>query len=227
MIGEGRTGKIEGILRDVPGRDGRLSHAIPVVRRVVDRKRNICRRSVFRRNGLHHVLLSEPFRGGLIVSHRNLVEFTVVEGEKDLFYGIRLVRSPGEVWRPPIYFLNQRWTAMNQLHIGHLLAGALQHFGQAHSERKVPILGKILRTKQWRRKKQDNKKKNRTAYRFHFRISYELLRTWNQGRISPCGHFCVWGANRHSQARVICRDQANTLLAMAQMRGNTYESNLE
>src|SRR5438034_9853137 len=71
MIGEGRTGKIEGILRVLPGRDGRLSHAIPVVRRVVDRKRNICRRSVFRRNGLHHVLLSEPFRGGLIVSQKS------------------------------------------------------------------------------------------------------------------------------------------------------------
>src|SRR5713226_9359452 len=95
MIGEGRTDKIEGILRVLPGRDGRLRHAMPVVRRVVDRKRNICRRAVFRRNGLHHVLLSEPFRGASIVSHRNLVELAIVEGEKNLLDGIRLVRSPG------------------------------------------------------------------------------------------------------------------------------------
>src|SRR5204863_9370411 len=115
----------------------------------------------------------------------------------------------------------------DQLHIGHLLAGTLQHSGQAHSKCKVPILGKILRTKQWRRKKQDNKKKNRTAYRFHFRISYELLRTWNQGRISLCGHFLVWSGNRHSRGRILCRDQANTLLDMPQMGGNIYERNPE
>src|SRR5882762_9006703 len=169
MIGEGRTDKIEGILHVLPGRDGRLRHAMPVARRVVDRKRNICRRTVFRRNGLHYVLLSEPFSGASIVSHRNLVELAVVEGEKNLLDGIRLVRNPGEVWRPPIYFLNQRWTAMNQLHVGHLLASPLQHSGHAHSKSKMPILGKILCTEHWRREEQDNKTKNRTAHRFHFR----------------------------------------------------------
>ena len=49
---------------------------------------------------------------------------------------------------------------MNQLHIGRLLAGTLQDFGQTHAKGKVPILGKVLRTKQRRRKEQDNKTKN-------------------------------------------------------------------
>jgi len=39
---------------------------------------------------------------------------------------------------------------MNQLHIGRLLAGTLQDFGQTHAKGKVPILGKVLRTKQRR-----------------------------------------------------------------------------
>ena len=56
-------------------------------------------RAIFRGNGLHHILLSEPFGGGLIVSHGHQVEFAVVEREKNLLNGIRLVRSPGEAWR--------------------------------------------------------------------------------------------------------------------------------
>src|SRR2546430_9356700 len=59
-------------------------------------------------------------------------------------------KSRGGLARPPIHFLNQRWTAMNQLHIGRLLAGTLQDFGQTHAKGKVPILGKVLRTKQRR-----------------------------------------------------------------------------
>src|ERR1700741_4431976 len=56
MIGEGRTDKIERILRVFPGRDSRSLHVIPVVLRGVGFQRNSCRRAVFRRNGLHHVL---------------------------------------------------------------------------------------------------------------------------------------------------------------------------
>src|SRR5207302_3370620 len=124
-----------------------------------------------------HVFCGESFRGGLVVSHRNLVELAVIEGEKNLFYGIRLERSPEKVWRPPTYFLNQRWTAMNQLYIGHLLASTLQHSGHAHSKGKMPILGKILCQKQRRRKKQGNKTKNQTTNRFHFHISHGFPRT--------------------------------------------------
>src|SRR5256885_14925633 len=112
MISGGRTGKIEGVLRILPRRDRLLPHVRPVVLRGINLQRNICRRAVFRRDGVHHVFCGEPFRGGLVVSHRNLVELAVIEGEKNLFYGIRLERSPGKVWRPPTYFLNQRWTAM-------------------------------------------------------------------------------------------------------------------
>jgi hypothetical protein len=60
---------------------------------------------------------------------------------------------------------------MNRLYIGHLLVSTLQHSGQAHAQGKVPILGKILCMKQWGRKKQGDKAKNRTAHRFHFRNS--------------------------------------------------------
>src|SRR5882762_5502109 len=159
-ISIGGADKIEGVLRVLPRRDRLLPHHIPVILSGIDLHRSICRRAVFRRDRLHHVLCGEPFRAGSIVSHRNLVELAVVEGEKNLFYGIRLERSPRNAWRPPVYFLNQRWTAMNQLYIGHLLASALQHFGQAHSQREVPILRKILCTEQWRRKEQNNKTKN-------------------------------------------------------------------
>jgi hypothetical protein len=82
-----------------------------------------------------------------------------------------LERSSGKVWGPPTYFLNQRWTAMNQLYIGHLLASTLQHSGHAHSKGKMPILGKILRTKRWRRKKQRNKAKSQNVHFFHFHVS--------------------------------------------------------
>src|SRR6267143_2593837 len=177
MIGVGRTDKIEGILRILPRCDRPLPHVIPVALRGVDLQHNICRRPVFCRNRLHHVLRGEPLRGGSIVSHRNLVELAVVEGEKNLFDGIRLGRSPRNVRRPPIQFLNQRWTAMNHLYIGHLLVSTLQHSGHGHSKGKMPILGKILCTKQWRRKKQGNKAKNQTAHVFHFYISHEFLST--------------------------------------------------
>jgi hypothetical protein len=66
---------------------------------------------------------------------------------------------------------------MNRLYIGHLLLSTLQQVGQIHSQGKVPILGKILCTEQWRRKEQDNKTKNQTAQRFHFHISHGFLRT--------------------------------------------------
>jgi hypothetical protein len=66
---------------------------------------------------------------------------------------------------------------MNRPYIGHFLVGTFQHSGQAHSKGKVPILGKILPTKQWRREEQDSKTKNRTAHRFHFHISHKFLRT--------------------------------------------------
>jgi hypothetical protein len=49
---------------------------------------------------------------------------------------------------------------VSHLYIGHLLVSTLQHSGQAHSQGKVPILGKILRAEQWSRKEQDNKTKN-------------------------------------------------------------------
>src|SRR2546429_479993 len=42
----------------------------------------------------HHVFCGEPFRGGLVVSHRNLVELAVVEGAKNPLDSIRLERSP-------------------------------------------------------------------------------------------------------------------------------------
>src|SRR5438477_12968932 len=119
-IREGRTDENEGMLCMLRRRDTLLPQVRPVVLRRVTLQRNICRRAVFRRDGVHHVFCGEPFRGGLVVSHRNLVELAVIEGEKNLFYGIRSERSPGKVWRPPTYFLNQRWTAMNQLYIGHL-----------------------------------------------------------------------------------------------------------
>src|SRR2546427_8588254 len=167
MIGERRTHKIEGILRILPRRDRLLPNFIPVVRRGVDLHHNICRRAILGRNGLHHVLRGEPFCGSSIVSHGNLIELAPVEGEQNLFDGIRSVRSPGNVRRPPRQFLNQRWKAMNHLYIGHLLVSTLQHSGQAHSKGKVPILGKVLCTKQWRRKEQNSKTKNRTSHRLH------------------------------------------------------------
>src|SRR5260221_12640389 len=102
MIGEGRTDKIEGILRVLPGRDGRLRHAMPVVRRVVDRKRNICRRAVFWRKGVHHVLSSESFRGASVVSHTNFVELDIINGEKNLLAGIRSGRNPARSCASPI-----------------------------------------------------------------------------------------------------------------------------
>src|SRR5205807_1499857 len=83
-----------------------------------------------------HVVRGEPFRGGLIVGHRNLVELAVVEGEKNLFDSIRLERNPGKVRRPPSQFLYQRWTSMSHLHISHLLVSTLQHSGQADSKGK-------------------------------------------------------------------------------------------
>src|SRR5882672_4001196 len=175
--GERRADKIEGILRIFPRSNGLLLHVISLVRRGIDLRLDTCRRAVLRRNGLHHVLRGESFRGSSIVSYENLVELAVVEREKKLFDGIRLERSPGKVRRPPSQFLNQRWTAMNHRYIGHLLVSTLQHSGQAHSKGKVPILGKILSTKKWRRKEQDNKTKNRTAHHFHFHISHEFLST--------------------------------------------------
>src|SRR5438034_1613762 len=76
---------------------------------------------------------------------------------------------------------------MNHLYIGHLSFSTVQYSGQAHSKGKVPIFGKILCTEQWCQQKQDNKTKNRTANRFHFRISYEFQR--NQSHILHCGDF--------------------------------------
>jgi hypothetical protein len=49
---------------------------------------------------------------------------------------------------------------MNHVYIGHFLVSTLQHSGQAHSKGKVSVLGKILSTKQWRRKEQANKTHN-------------------------------------------------------------------
>src|SRR6267378_4186404 len=203
-IREGRTDKIKGILRILPGRDGLLRCVIAVVLRRVDLRHNIRRRAILGRNGLHHVLRGKPFCGSSIVSHGNLIELAPVEGEKDLFDGIRLERTPGNVRRPPRQFLNQRWTAMNRVYIGHFLVSTLQHSGQGHSKGKVPILGKILCTKQWRRKKQNNKTENRTANSFHFRISYEFLSTRNQSHILPGGHFSAW-SSKHSQDKILCR----------------------
>src|SRR5207302_8763000 len=176
-IAERRTDKIDGILRILPRHDGPLLRFISRVRRRADLRRYNCGRTVLRRNGLHHVPLSESFRERWIVSHRNLVELAIVEREENLFDAVRSEGCFGNVRRPPSHFLNQRWTVVYYLYIGHPLFRALQHFGQAHSEREVPILGKILCTKQWRKKKQNNKAENRTAHRFHFHISYELLRT--------------------------------------------------
>src|SRR5205807_9961507 len=53
-------------------------------------------RAIFRGNGLHHVLLSERFGGGLFVSDGHELEFAVVVREKKLLDGMRLVGSPGE-----------------------------------------------------------------------------------------------------------------------------------
>jgi len=60
---------------------------------------------------------------------------------------------------------------MNHLYIAHLFVSAFQQFGQAHSHSEVPILGKILCTKQWRQKEQGNQTKNRAVQRFHFHKS--------------------------------------------------------
>src|SRR5260370_22070823 len=140
--------------------NGLLLHVISLVRRGIDFRLNTCRRPVLRRNGLHHVLRGESYRGSSIVSHENLIELGVVKGEENLFDGIRSERSPRKARTPPRQFLNQRWTAVNHLYIGHFLVSTLQHSGQAHSKGKVPILGKILSTKQRRRKEQDNKTEN-------------------------------------------------------------------
>src|SRR5437879_4146491 len=151
---------VDGLLCIFPRSNGLLPHVISLVRRGIDFRLNTCRRAVLRRNGLHHVLRSESFRRSSIVSHRNLVELGVVKREENLFDGIRSERSSRKVRRPQGQFLNQRWTAVNHLYIGHFLVSTLQHSGQAHSKGKVPILGKILSTKQWRKKKQGNKTKN-------------------------------------------------------------------
>src|ERR1700745_969977 len=94
---------------------------------------------------------------------------------------------------------------MNHLYIGHLSFSTLQHSGQAHSKGKVPILGKILCTEQWRRKEQDNKTKNRTANRFHFippTNSYEIRATF-----CTVATFLV-AATIHRLGKILCRKRA-------------------
>src|SRR5207253_1429107 len=164
----GRTDKTEGILRILPRRDGFFLRVISVARRRIDLRRYNRGRTVLRRNGFHHVRLSEAFCRRSIVSHGDFVELAIVEGEKNLFDAVRSNGSPGNVRWPPSELLNERWTAMNHLYIADLFLSALQQFGQAHSQCEVPIPRKILSTKPWRRKEQDDKTKNCAAQRFHF-----------------------------------------------------------
>src|SRR5207245_2598708 len=133
----------------------------------------------------------ESFRERWIVSHRNLVELAIVEREENLFDAVRSEGCFGNVRGPPSHFLNHCWTAMNHLQIGHLLVRMLQHRGQAHSKCKMPILRKILGVKQWRRKEQDNKTKNRTAHRFHFLFSHQFQKLEFQAVYRYCGAFCM------------------------------------
>src|SRR5437870_1675540 len=101
-----RTDKIDRILLIVPRGDGLLICFISRVRRRIDLRRRNCGPTVLRRNGLHHVLLSESCRGVWIISHGDLVEFAIAEREENLFDALRSQGSPGDVPRPPSHLLN-------------------------------------------------------------------------------------------------------------------------
>jgi len=84
---------------------------ISLVRRGIDFRLNTCRRAVLRRNDFTMSSAVSPFRGSSIVSHVNLVELGVVEGEKNLFRRYQIGNEvPGRFGGPPSQFLNQRWT---------------------------------------------------------------------------------------------------------------------
>src|SRR6266566_2835991 len=105
-VAERRTDKIDRILLILPRGEGLLICIISLVRRRIDLRRYNCGPTVLRRNGLHHVLLSESFRGAWIISHGDLVEFAVAEREENLCDALRSQGSPGGVPGPPSQLLN-------------------------------------------------------------------------------------------------------------------------
>jgi len=141
-----------------------LCRVIAVGLRGVDLQHNI----VAGDHGFRHVLRGEPFRGGLIVSHRNLVRARPLWRRKNLFDNIRLQRTSPERSVATIYFLN---------HAGRLwITFTSAIFWPVRSStlvRLIPrlkcVLGKILCTKQWRCKKRRNKaKESKCAHIFIF-----------------------------------------------------------
>src|SRR5207253_11306861 len=54
----------------------------------------------------------------------------------------------------------------------------------AHSERKVPILGKVLPVNQRSRKQDHNDRNDHTAHHFHVNVSLEKLKIQIQGSLS-------------------------------------------
>ena len=87
-VSKGITNEIEGILRILPRAYGALLRVVSNAQRGIGFWRHARRRSVLRRNGLHHIFGGKPFGGTLIIPDRDLIQLSVEEGEKNLLHAI-------------------------------------------------------------------------------------------------------------------------------------------